>query len=57
MRDETKPVQLATFPGLKTNIDALDIEPGAAQIQQNITSLKPGQLDVRKGFRDVNWED
>ena len=39
------------WPGLITNADPHDLPPGGAVIQENLQSLAPGKLTVRKGFQ------
>jgi hypothetical protein len=39
------------FPGLNTRGDPRDIEPGAAQVQENWQSVSPGELTIRKGLQ------
>jgi len=52
-----KTIKIRKFPGLMTNQDRHDQPPGATRIQVNATSIVAGRLDVRKGMRDVNWEN
>lgn len=49
-------VTIKDFPGLITDADDLDVPPGAADEQVNITSLKVGELSVRAGLREVTFE-
>jgi len=50
-------VEIRQFVGLVTNQDRNDIQPGAARVQVNIQVSRPDQLDVRKGYRVVRFED
>jgi hypothetical protein len=50
---------LQDFPGLVTNLgpDAPGNAPGAAEEQLNLACLKPGEVRVRGGLREVEYED
>lgn len=49
-------VEIRDFPGLVNNGDPSDLPPGAAIEQVNVTSQTPGELAVRRGYRDVRFE-
>lgn len=53
----TTAVEIRQFVGLVTQQDPQDTQPGAAQVQVNIGVTRPDQLDVRKGYRVVRFED
>jgi hypothetical protein len=50
-------VVLRDFPGLATQPDALDVNPGAAVIQTNLQSDADGQLRTRSGVKQVTFEE
>jgi hypothetical protein len=50
-------VEIRQFAGLVTNQDRQDVQAGAARVQINIAASRPDQLDVRKGYRVVRFED
>ena len=49
--------EIRQFVGLVTNRDQHDTADGAARVQVNVTVTKPDQLDVRKGYRVVQFEE
>lgn len=57
--DPKKPdgqVVIRDFGGFESNTDPHDIAPGVAVIQVNATSVRPGELRVRQGYKVVNFE-
>jgi hypothetical protein len=57
--DPKKPdgqVVIRDFGGFQSNTDPHDTTPGVAIVQVNATSVRPGELRVRQGFRVVNFE-
>ena len=44
------------FPGIKTDQDPRDLEPGTAEDQRNICSMLTGELRVRLGMIEVTFE-
>jgi hypothetical protein len=44
------------FAGLINNADPRDLPPGTAQVQVNINSRTSGELNVRRGLREVRFE-
>jgi hypothetical protein len=50
-------VLIADFPGLATKPDSLDIPPGAAVFQDNLSSSQQGQLRSRGGLDRVAFEE
>lgn len=49
-------VEIMDFPGMITNLDERDLPPGAASEQVNVCSLIGGELQVRRGIREVTFE-
>ncbi len=49
--------EIREFPGLILQNDTYDLPPGAAQIQENLESNTPGKLTVRRGYREVTFEE
>ena len=50
-------MELRDFPGLMTNVDPHDLPPGSAQVQINVVSIVAGELQVRQGIKEVQFED
>lgn len=58
MAKQAKPgVLLIDFPGMNTAVDPRDQQDGAAEEQINCCSIKLGQLDVRRGMKEVSFEE
>jgi hypothetical protein len=49
--------EIRDFAGLVTNIDPADVRPGTAREQVNVTSARPATLEVRPGYRVVQFEE
>jgi hypothetical protein len=49
-------ITLADFPGLCNSIDPRDLPIGAAEVQTNLLVRLKGQMDVRRGLREVQFE-
>lgn len=49
-------VAIKDFPGLYVGPDPIDIPTGAAVIQINVGSGKPGKIITRKGYCRVTFE-
>lgn len=49
---------IVEFAGLLSNsgTEATEDKPGAARDQLNLTCLRPGELQVRKGLRPVSYD-
>jgi hypothetical protein len=50
-------VAMRDFPGLVTNADPHDLKPGAAQVQVNVASSRPGELRAREGWRRLLFDE
>ena len=50
-------VEIRDFRGMASNYDPNDITPGASQLQINVNGLQRGQLEVRRGMREVTFEE
>lgn len=58
MADEAdNSVELRQFAGLILHTDRHDLPPGAAQKQINIRSDRPGELNVRRGMRLIQFDE
>ena len=58
MSERPKSVVTATdFPGLILNADPTDLPPGAGRKQVNVTSAILAALEVRPGYRVVQFEE
>jgi hypothetical protein len=49
-------VDLLDFPGIQ-DLDPRDLEPGGAETQVNFCSLVQGEMQVRQGYRIVQFEN
>jgi hypothetical protein len=49
-------VEMRDFAGLASYPDPHDVQPGAARLQTNVTSIRPGELTVRQGFKRVRFD-
>lgn len=49
-------VAIRNFRGMATAPDPTDLQPGLAEIQVNVNGQRPGQLEVRRGLREVEFE-
>lgn len=45
------------FRGMATNPDPTDLQPGVAEIQVNCNGYRRGQIEVRHGLRELEFED
>lgn len=50
-------VVIRDFLGLGALPDSLDLRPGTAVIQTNVTSESPGELRVRPGYIEVKFDE
>lgn len=58
MADTAKQVvRLSDYPGLMVYTDEGTTPPGAAVEQTNVTALVIGQLQVRRGYKIVQFEE
>jgi hypothetical protein len=53
---ERASVKITDFHGVAIAADAADLPPGASQHQVNVASRRVGQLQTRKGFLPVSFE-
>ena len=49
--------EIRDFPGMITSADPDDIPDGAAEVQVNLISVKPGEMRVRSGYKFVSFEE
>lgn len=49
-------VEMKTFKGMMTAYDSSDLEAGVSELQVNVNGLRAGQLEVRRGLREVTFE-
>lgn len=57
MKQEPKArLSMRDFLGQQSNLDTLDMPPGATVLQRNVKCVRPGELRVRGGLRDVSFE-
>jgi hypothetical protein len=50
-------MEIRDFRGMASNYDPNDIAPGTSQLQINVNGLQRGQLEVRRGMREVTFEE
>jgi len=50
-------LEISDFRGMSSNYDPNDIVPGTSQFQVNVNGLQRGQLEIRRGMREVTFED
>ena len=48
--------EIRDFPGLVNSIDPDDLDTGAATVQLNATCIRPGELTVRQGWKELTFE-
>ena len=47
----------STFAGMQSSVDPHDVQPGQAVLQINGTAIRPGELNIRKGLLELQFED
>ena len=50
-------IAMTDFPGLALAADPRDIPPGSSEEQVNMACINIGELVVRRGLREVTFED
>lgn len=55
-KSEEGRVEIRDFGGFVTAMDPHDLPPGESQEQVNATSVRPGELRVRGGFRVLRFD-
>lgn len=55
-RDPDDRVVIRDFAGLVAHVDPHDLPPGAASLQVNALSWRPGELRVRPGYAVVSFD-
>lgn len=50
-------VSIKDFRGMGSNYDPKDLPPGVSQLQINVNGYQRGELVVRRGLREVTFED
>ena len=50
-------VELRRFTGMTSNADPHDIGGDRAVVQVNLMSQKPGELIVRRGLRELKFDE
>ncbi len=56
-RNEIEQVVIRDFPGLQTNVDPNDLDPGGARRQVNLHAERPGELRPRQGWARIKFEE
>lgn len=54
---QVPPIEIKNWLGMYTNVSPHDIPPGGAQDQVNVTSIRRGVLETRKGVKTVSFEN
>ena len=49
-------VVMRDFSGMASKPDSDDLTPGAAQVQVNVMSSRPGELRTRQGYQQLSFE-
>lgn len=49
--------EMKAFGGMATSIDARDAEAGQATLQINVTAIRPGELNIRRGLAEVSFDE
>lgn len=49
-------VAIERFQGMASNIDPRELNPGVSQIQINVAVLKIGELVLRRGFKELQFD-
>jgi len=49
-------VSIKDFRGMGSNYDPKDLPPGLSKIQINVNGYRRGELQVRRGLREVTFE-
>ncbi len=50
-------VEIRDFQGLSIGDDSIDMEPGQSDDQVNAVSVGQGSLEIRRGYREVTFEN
>lgn len=50
-------LEIKEFTGMFSNYDPTDIPPGASRLQVNVQGYTKGVLEVRRGVRQVEFEE
>lgn len=56
MEEVKTSLPIQDFPGLVTNVSPHDVPPGGTVVQINAACIKPGELTVRGGYREVVFD-
>lgn len=54
--DPESAVQMRQFLGMASNVDPRDLKPGVSQVQINVAVIRPGELVVRRGLRELTFD-
>ena len=58
MGEPTKTMtNIAQFNGMISNMDPRDVPPGQSVRQINVMVTRPGELNVRRGLRELAFDD
>ena len=49
-------VDIRDFRGMASNVDPNDFQPGFSEVQINVNGFKRGELQVRRGLREIEFE-
>ena len=47
----------ATFQGMVSTVDPHDVQPGQAVVQINVTAVRPGEMNIRGGMTELQFEE
>lgn len=49
-------LKAGAFAGMVSNKNARALRPGEAQLQVNVTAVRHGELTVRRGLRELQFD-
>lgn len=49
-------VEIRVFTGMNSLVDSHDVKPGQSAKQINVAAVKPGELNLRRGLRELTYD-
>lgn len=49
--------EYATFQGMQSSVDPHDVAVGQSVLQVNGTVVRPGEMNIRKGLKEIAFEE
>ena len=56
VKREDHMLEIRDFQGMASNFDPTDIKPGVSEIQVNVNGYHRGQLEIRLGLRELEYD-